>query len=306
MPNIPANPDQPDEIETTDTLPVRESYTLNPSPKLTELLSRADDLKSQLDTYRPLKEKEHLWSVLQEKLRAEWTYHSNAIEGSTLTLGETIFFLQYGLTVEGKPFKDFLDARNHAEAIELLYEFIRDERSISESLIKELNALLLAGVTYTKAIDQFGQPTRKPATPGQYKKLPNTVLRPDGTTHEYVAPIHVPGEMEYLCQWIVANMNKLHPVITSAVAHYNLVRIHPFDDGNGRGARILMNMVLVKNKYPPTIIKLEHRRKYIECLEAANQGNLNPFVEFVTESLISTETTMLNVLEGNSGNQTGK
>lgn len=298
MPNIPPNPNQPDKAETTDTLPVREFYTLHPSEKLTQLLSRADDLKNQLEQYRPLKEKEHLWSVLQEKLRAEWTYHSNALEGSSLTLGETIFFLQYGLTVEGKPFKDFLDARNHAEAIELLYEFIRDERPISESLLKELNALLLAGVTYTKAIDQFGSPTRRPATPGQYKTLPNTVLKPDGTIHEYVAPIRVAEEMEYLCWWIDAHLNQQHPVITSAVAHYNFVRVHPFDDGNGRGARILMNMVLLKNKYPPTVIKMEHRRRYLACLEAADQGNLNPFVEFVAESLIETATTMLKVLEG--------
>lgn len=299
MPNIPPNHDQPEENEMTNLLPVRESYTLNPSPRLAQLLSKADELKQQIDRCRPLKEKEHLWSVLQEKLRAEWTYHSNAIEGSTLTLGETIFFLQYGLTVEGKPFKDFLDARNHAEAIELLYEFIRDERPVSESLIKEMNALLLSGVTYTKAIDQFGNLARKPATPGQYKKLPNTVLKPDGTYHEYVSPLHVPEEMEYLCQWINTDSSRLHPVITSALAHYNLVRVHPFDDGNGRGARILMNMILLKHKYPPTIIKMEHRRRYIECLEAANQGDRNPFVEFVTESLITTETTMLSVLEGN-------
>lgn len=306
MLNTSPNPNQPDEPKTANALLVKEFYALDPPEKLAQLLSTADNLKHQLDAYRPLKEKEHLWSGLQEKLRAEWTYHSNAIEGSTLTLGETIFFLQYGLTVEGKPFKDFLDARNHSEAIELLYEFIRDERPISESLIKELNALLVAGITYTKAIDQFGQPTRRPATPGKYKTLPNTVLKPDGTIYEYVSPTHVPDEMGYLCQWIDTHLNQLHPVITSAVAHYNFVRIHPFDDGNGRGARILMNMILLKHKYPPAIIKMEHRRKYLDYLEAANQGDLNPFIEFVTKSLINTEATMLKVLEGNGNEQTSQ
>ena len=170
---------------------MREPYLLIPSARLVELLMVVDNLRQQLDAYRPVKAKEHLWSVLQEKLRAEWTYHSNAIEGSTLTLGETIFFLQYGLTVEGKPFKDFLDARNHADAIDLLFDFVRDDRPLSELLLKELNSLLLLGVTYTKAIDQFGNPSRKPATPGQYKQLPNTVLRPDGLIHEYVDPLWV-------------------------------------------------------------------------------------------------------------------
>jgi Fic family protein len=280
---------------------MRETYLLTPSAKLVELLAIADDLKQQLDAYRPVKEKEHLWSVLWEKLRAEWTYHSNAIEGSTLTLGETIFFLQYGLTVEGKPFKDFLDARNHAEAIDLLFEFVQDDRPLSESLLKELNSLLLLGVTYTKAIDQFGNPSRKPATPGQYKQLPNTVLRPDGLIHEYVGPLRVPEEMEYLCQWVNDSLNQLHPVIVGAIAHYNMVRIHPFDDGNGRGARMLMNMILLKKQFPPAIIRMEQRRMYLAALEAADKGDLNPFAEFVALALVETETEMLKVLEGNGG-----
>lgn len=277
----------------------REFYLVKASEKATELLLQVDNLKNQLDSFRPLKEKEHIWQAIQEKLRSEWTYHSNAIEGSTLTLGETIFFLQYGLTVEGKPFKDFLDARNHAEAIELLYEYVAEERSISEGFIKEMNALLLSGVTHTKAIDQFGNPTKKPATPGEYKKLPNTVLRPDGTIHEYIYPLQVPAEMEYLCKWINDNLEAQHPIITSAVAHYNMVRIHPFDYGNGRGARILMNVILLKKKYPPAIIKMENRRKYIGAMEQGDKGDLTPFIEFVAQSLIDTATDMLNVLKNN-------
>ncbi len=280
----------------------RESYAVKPSERITQLLLNIDGLKEQLDSFRPLKEKEHIWQAIQEKLRSEWIYHSNAIEGSTLTLGETIFFLQYGLTIEGKPFKDFLDTRNHAEAIELLYEYVAEARPISEGFIKEMNALLLSGVTYTKAIDQFGNPTKKPATPGQYKQLPNTVLRTDGTIHEYIYPLQVPAEIEYLCKWVNSNINNLHPIITSAVAHYNMVRIHPFDDGNGRGARILMNVILLKHKYPPAIIKVENRRKYIEAIEQGDKGNLNPFVEFVYQSLVDTATNMLNVLEKNGKN----
>jgi Fic family protein len=284
-------------------MPESEFYIVKASEKVTELLYSVDSLKNQLDGYRPLKEKEHLWQAIQEKIRSEWTYHSNAIEGSTLTLGETIFFLQYGLTVEGKPFKDFLDARNHAEAIALLYEYVAEDRPISEGFIKEINALLLSGASYTKAIDQFGNPTKKPATPGEYKKLPNTVLRPDGTIHQYIHPLQVAVEMEYLCKWINKNIYTQHPVIISAVAHYNMVRIHPFDDGNGRGARILMNVILIKTKYPPAIIKMENRRKYLEALEHGDKGNLTPFVEFVSQSLIDTATEMLKVLKNNeSGN----
>src|SRR5206468_2115691 len=124
-------PDEPNDEDTKEPTPARAplpSYTLETSPRLRELLGAADQLKAQLDAHRPLPEKEALWSSLQEKLRAEWTYHSNAIEGSTLTLGETIFFLREGLTVEGKPLKDFLDARNHAQAIDVLQEWIAEDR----------------------------------------------------------------------------------------------------------------------------------------------------------------------------------
>jgi len=123
------------------------------------LLSLIDDLKTQIDKKKFL-QKEH-WSAIQEKLRIDWTYDSNAIEGTSLTRGETLFFLREGLTVEGKPLKDFLDARNHAEAIDWLYEVIKDNRSVSQRLIKEMNALLLSGVKYTLAINQSGQKVRK-------------------------------------------------------------------------------------------------------------------------------------------------
>lgn len=107
--------------------------------------------------------------------------------------------------------------------------------------------------------------------------------------------------MEYLCQWVSDSLNQLHPVIVGAIAHYNLVRIHPFDDGNGRGARMLMNMILLKKQFPPAIIRMEQRRMYLAALEAADKGDLNPFAEFVASSLIGTETEMLKVLEGNGG-----
>ncbi len=274
----------------------RPSYTVEVSPDLAALLGKADELKAQLDAFRPLPEKAGLWSSLQEKLRAEWTYHSNAIEGSSLSLGETIFFLREGLTVEGRPLKDFLDARNHAQAIDLLHEWIAEDRPLSEGLLKEVNALLLAGVTSTPAIDTFGRPVAKPATPGAYKQLPNTVLQADGTLHQYVDPLQVAGEMEYLCRWVGAHLATDHPVLTAALAHYNLVRIHPFDDGNGRGARILMNLILLKRRYPAAVIQREHRRRYIEALGQADDGQLAPFVAFIANALNTTQQMMLDSL----------
>jgi len=260
-----------------------------------ELLTLIDDLKTQIDKKKSL-QKEH-WLSIQEKLRIDWTYDSNAIEGSSLTREETLFFLREGLTVEGKPLKDFLDARNHAEAIDWLYEVINDNRPVSQGLIKEMNALLLSGVKYTMAINQNCQKVRKPANPGKYKVLPNHVLQIDGTIHFYTDPIHVADEMEILCGWINENTVSRHPLIVATIAHYNMVRIHPFDDGNGRGARLLMNLILLKKSYPVAIIKNENRRKYLTALNQADKGNILPFLKLIADSLIDTENTIIDELQ---------
>ena len=274
-------------------------YLLPESADTQKLLIQASELKTALDAIRPFPEE--LWATIQFKLKINWTYDSNAIEGSTLTRGETAFFIKEGLTVEGKPFQDFLDARNHVEAIDFVHQIVQMERHISESLCKEFNALLLSGVTHTIAINQYGQEVKKPARPGQYKIKPNHVLQPDGTIHHYVEPEQVFGEMEQLCQWIKDNSDSLHPVFTGAVFHYNFVRIHPFDDGNGRVARLMMNLILIQNGYPPAIIRNHHRRLYLDALAEGDQGNLEPFVNLVAKSLLETQEMVLADLQ-NAGN----
>ena len=263
---------------------------------LTELapkFAQADTLRDQIDGLKD--GNPSLWETIVNRLRTDWTYHSNGIEGSTLTRGETHFFLSEGLTVEGKPFKDFLDAKNHAEAIDILFEIFTDKHPISESFIKEINSLLLQGVKSTPAINAMGHRTQKPATPGEYKTLTNHVQRLDGI-HYYVEPIHVRSQMEELVRWVNESMQTVHAIHVAAIAHYNLVRIHPFDDGNGRGARILMNLILLKGGYFPAVIRLETKRKYLEALNQANQGNLEPFISFIADTVIATKQSVLDAL----------
>ncbi len=273
-------------------------YHVEETSSLTQLMEEIDAIQAKITAQKPLQEA--IWATIQEKLRIEWTYDTNALEGSTLTKGETYFFLREGLTVEGKPFKDFLDARNHAEAIDYLYQILKDERPITPGLMKEFNKSLLSGITHTEAIDAMGQRAQKPATPGEYKRLPNHILQADGTIHRYTEPLHVPAEMEELFKWIQESMAQKHPVIVSAVAHYNFVRIHPFDDGNGRGARILMNLILIKKHYALAIIKKEQRRTYLETLNLADEGNLGAFTELVARSLLNTQQIILQDLKENS------
>ena len=272
-------------------------YNIQKTPALFNLLQQIDALRNEIERKRPFAPE--LWSTIQEKIRIDWTYDSNAIEGSTLTRGETLFFLREGLTVEGKPFKDFLDARNHAEAIDHLYDIIKNERPLSQGLIKEFNRLLLSGVTHTDALDAFGHKVKKPATPGAYKRHPNHVIQPDGTIHRYTDPLKVVDEMEFLCNWINTCPYSEHPVVCASIAHYNMVRIHPFDDGNGRGARLLMNLILISKGYPPAIVLAKKRRDYLQSLSQADKGNLSPFVEFIARSLLNTQKRITEDLNNN-------
>ena len=261
-----------------------------------ELFNKIDKLKSEIDAFRPLDT--GIQRTIQEKMRIEWTYNSNAIEGNTLTLGETAFYLREGLTSEGKPLKDYLEARNHAEAIDGLQEIIERKRDLTEGLIKELHAVLLKGIEATEALGQGGQRVHKPVSPGQYKTRPNHVLTLSGSIHYYTDPLHVTDEMEKLLAWF-HGAGQIHPIEKAALFHYRFVAIHPFDDGNGRMARILMNLILMQAGYPPCVVQMRHRRRYLECLGVADsRGETGPFVSFVAEELLATEEVIWEVLQG--------
>jgi len=260
------------------------------------LIKKIEKLQAKINLHKPFsKEVLRLW---QEKLRIDWTYNSNAIEGNTLTYGETAFFLREGLTSEGKPLEDYLEAKNHAEAIDYLLDVIKGNREITEGFIKELHSLLLKDIHFTYAKGGQGQLIKKPLNAGKYKILPNHVLTISGKIHKYVDQIHVKDEMEKLVKWL--NKEKMINIIEKAcIFHYKFVAIHPFDDGNGRMARLLMNLILMKAGYPPCIIKNINRRKYLGSLETIDiDKNYQLFITFICEELLSTQKVMLNVFEG--------
>lgn len=245
------------------------------------VLGEIDKLYKQYKSKRPLTKEEQ--EARYEKLRLEWTYNSNAIEGNSLTLGETAFYLREGLTSEGKPLVDYLEARNHAEAIDWLFDFAKEKKPITEGFIKDLNALLHKGITERPARGANGLMVMRQITPGAYKKQPNHVLTLSGEIHYYVDPLQVQGEMEKLIKMIGEQEGTIHPVELASTVHYELTRIHPFDDCNGRVARILLNLIFMRAGYPPIVIKMEERRVYLEALEQADKGDKEPFYLFVAE-----------------------
>lgn len=261
-------------------------------------LKKVLDLKVKIDIHRPFDES--LNQAIQEKLKIEWTYNSNALEGNTLTLGETAFFLREGLTSEGKPLKDFLETKNHAEAIYVLEDIVYEEKDITEHFIKSLHQILLDGIEYTHAKGRNGQLIQKILTPGKYKTRPNHVLTVSGNIHHYIEPEQVQIEMEKLLQWYKSDeAQSISAMERASIFHYRFVSIHPFDDGNGRLARLLMNLILMKDGFPPCIIRNENRKQYLSELgKVDNTKNFDSFILFISQELWRTMNTVYGILTG--------
>ena len=222
-----------------------------------------DSLKKELDIKRPIP-KETLKS-LRESINLEWTYNSNGIEGNTLTLRETQVVLE-GITVGGKSIKEHLEAINHEKAILFLDDLVKDNEPISEWNIKNIHQLILKDIDNENA--------------GRYRKENVTIK---GATHLPPDYLKIPELMEKLIL-TYNTWNEYHPIIQAALLHGELVKIHPFVDGNGRTSRLLMNLDLMNSGYNPVIIKKESRLKYYEALDKAHTtGNYTDFVKLVTK-----------------------
>jgi len=256
-----------------------------------------DVLKSKIDSYRPISPEK--MGLIDEKFTLEWTYHSNAIEGNTLSRQETAFFLKRGLTVQGKTMREYLEVQNHVGAIEWLKEIVKQNRQITESLIKELHALLLHGIDFIWVGSRDNRVKRR-IYPGKYKTEPNNVVTMNGEVHYYCEPIRVPERMEQLVK--IIQQASRHPVQLAAIAHYEFVAIHPFADGNGRVARLLMNLSLMQHGYPPAVIKSETKEEaYYRALMDADKGDLEPFIGLVAAEVKNSLQLMLDILEGRTG-----
>ncbi|MEK7514094.1 MAG: Fic family protein [Patescibacteria group bacterium] len=207
--------------------------------------------KQQLDQLKPLSSA--LVKNLGDWLRIELTYASNAIEGNALSRQETAQVVEKGLTISGKTLTEHQEAINHASAWELVKQLAGETRKISETDILAIHRLILNNIDNQNA--------------GRYRSVP---VRISGSTVILPNPLKVPELMEKLVNWLKSA--KGHSVKLAAEAHYQLVSIHPFTDGNGRTARLLMNLILLKAGYPAAIIKKEERLKYLNSLETAQLG----------------------------------
>lgn len=221
-----------------------------------------DNKKQLLDQKRPFPS--HTIRSIREHLIVNWTYHSNAIEGNTLTLSETKVALE-GITVGGKTIREHLEAINHKEAILYIEEIVGRQEPLSEWQIKNIHRLILKGIH-----DEYA---------GMYRKE-NVLI--SGARHIPPDAAQVPPQMEQFIRWYEGEGQHLHPVARAAIVHSDFVKIHPFIDGNGRTARLLLNFELMKNGYPPIIIEKETRAGYYSALdEAHTTGNNEKFIALI-------------------------
>lgn len=230
------------------------------------MFERINEKKQQLDSKRPLPK--YTVQSLREKLFLEWTYHSNAIEGNTLTLQETKVVLE-GITVGGKTLREHLEIINHQEAIQYVEEIVQTQEALSEWQIKNLHRLVLKGIDDAYA--------------GVYR---NQQVFISGAVHTPPSPVQIPEQMEKLMQWYKEEAQQLHPVERGAMLHALFVGIHPFIDGNGRTSRLLLNLELMKSGYPPVIIRVENRLAYYSALDQAHTTHeYHTFIQLVVKEV---------------------
>ncbi|STZ01501.1 Protein involved in cell division [Moraxella lacunata] len=229
------------------------------------MFTEIDRLKSTLDTHHPLPP--HLVKSLAEDLAIRWTYHSNAIEGNTLTLLETKVVLE-GITVGGKALREHFEAINHKEAIDYVNDLCQKGEVLSQWHIKALHSLALKNIDNDNA--------------GRYRTA-NVIIT--GANHTPPEHFLLDERMSELMAWYEADEGQ-HPIERACQLHTDFVIIHPFIDGNGRTARLLLNLELIKHGYPPCVITVDKRLAYYEAIDDwATTGNRHKFLTLIKDCM---------------------
>ena len=218
-----------------------------------------------LDSYRPLPQ--DTVRRLNEDLRVFLTYHSNAIEGNTLTLRETQMVIEYGVTIEGHPLREYLEATNHAEAYSHLTNLVEKREPIMRETVLTLHSIVMDKIL---------------ASNGQFRKVP-VYIRGSNMTPPPAS--RVEALMREWFAWFEREGKSYEPVIRAVIAHHGFEAVHPFEDGNGRIGRLLLNLMLMCEGYPPALILRDARIRYIQALDEANTGNYNPLANVIGQAV---------------------
>src|SRR5579884_873483 len=237
------------------------------------LAGRLREKKALLDRYRPLPA--GTVARLHEDLKVLSTYHSNAIEGNTLSLHETQMVVEYGMTVGGHSLREYQEAANHARAYEYVVALISGEHKtipVTQDVILTIHRLIM-----TSILDDFQV--------GQWPVVPISIR---GSNMSPPPARDVPRLMGEWEDWVNGSRGKQYePVTRAAIAHHGFEAVHPFVDGNGRVGRLLLNLMLMREDYPPALLLKDWRIRYIHGLNEANTGQYSPLVNLVGQAVES-------------------
>ena len=266
---------------------------------LKTILQQIVYLQNDLKKLQPLNKE--LQQKLDKKFRLECNFNSNHIEGNTLTYGETELLLIFDLTKGNHQLREYEEMKGHDIALRLVYDLAVDlERNLNENFIRQLNKLLLVRPYFKEAITLDGHATRREIEVGVYKSFSNSVRLQNGEIFNYPTPLETPLLMHDLMQWYINNEEEA--IIVAADLHYKFVCIHPFDDGNGRVARLLMNYHLLKNNLPPIVIPSIDKKKYLRALQEADAGYLDSFRTYIANLLLLRLQNIINSVHTNTAN----
>jgi len=241
----------------------------------TNFIKKAELCHQVINKTRPLEG--DMLKQVRDFFRISTTWSSNALEGNTLTISETKVLLEDGITVGGKSLRETLEAYGHSHAYDYMFSLI-DEKTILESDIKELHRLFYSGISESKA--------------GVYRTVRVVIT---GSSYPVCAPDKIGQEIKYLCDWIEKERNNYDPITFAAELHRRFIFIHPFEDGNGRTARLLMNTALIQKGYLPCVISPYIRNDYIQALEGAH-AEPEKFIRFIAEAELETEKDFIRAL----------
>jgi Fic family protein len=249
---------------------------------MSDLFDSLTALQAEWQALQPLQaeHQDRLW----RKFRLEWNYHSNHIEGNTLTYGETELLLLHDRTTGNHSHREYLEMKAHDVGIEHVRSLAADsERIITEADIRDLNKIILKEPFWKAAETADGQATRKQIIPGEYKTSPNNVRTASGEMFYFASVEDTQPKMQALAAWLRQELETptLHPVALATKLHHEFVLIHPFDDGNGRVARLLVNYVLLRNGYLPVIVRSEDKANYLTALRLADAGDMSPLLIYL-------------------------
>lgn len=237
-----------------------------------DIFKEIDLLQKEINSYRPLSAE--FLKQIKEYYKIGLTFSSNALEGNTLTESETKIVLEEGITIGGKPLKDHLEVIGHAEAYDFLYTLVND-RTVKEKEIQHLHQLFYFRIDERNA--------------GKYRSSKAVIT---GSKYPLPKPADIPSLMKELIPRIDQFRKDNHPVKAAALAHKEFVFIHPFIDGNGRTARLLMNLILLQEQYTILIIPPITRREYIDSLEQAHIND-EDFIYFIARMVRETQKDYL-------------